>query len=324
MIVATIGQVVSVNPVENSDRLAQAVVVCGKAGRWTGVVARGEVQAGQLVEVYLPDALLPQSDPRFTFMEKYQWRVRIARLRGALSECLVMPLTVEPPEIGADIASLVGVQKYEKPVPLSVRGELAGAFPSVIPKTAEPHFQAVQHLVIALQGKPWYATAKLDGASATFYRYQGEFGVCSRNWRLRETSGSLAWHLAKQYNLPQSVEEGLVIQAEMVGPGVLHDNPLRLKEPDLRVFNAFRIEGHAYVSVYEDVRVGSFLGVPTVNLVASGDSFPALSDDELRAMAAGEYLSGGPREGIVIRPQFEAQVDGDRLSFKVINPAYGK
>jgi tRNA-binding EMAP/Myf-like protein len=40
MIVATIGQVVSVNPVENSDRLAQAVVVCGKAGRWTGVVAR--------------------------------------------------------------------------------------------------------------------------------------------------------------------------------------------------------------------------------------------------------------------------------------------
>jgi hypothetical protein len=41
-------------------------------------------------------------------------------------------------------------------------------------------------------------------------------------------------------------------------------------------------------------------------------------------MAAGEYPGGGPREGIVVRPQFEAQVDGDRLSFKVINPAYGK
>jgi RNA ligase (TIGR02306 family) len=323
MIVATIGQVVSVSPVENSDRLAQAVVVCGKAGRWTGVVVRGEVQAGQLVEVYLPDALLPQGDPRFAFMEKYQWRVRIARLRGALSECLIMPLTIEPPEIGADIASLVGVQKYEKPLPLSAGGEIAGGFPAFIPKTDELHFQQAPHLVAALVGQPYYVTAKLDGTSVTYFKWQGEFGVCSRNWRLRDTPNSAAWHLARQYGLPELLLDGEAIQCEMVGPGI-QGNPLRLGKVGVRLFNAFLIEGHVYRGVYPDVRAGLWRSVPTVDLVVAGGSFPALSDDELRAMAAGEYPGGGPREGIVVRPQFEAQVDGDRLSFKVINPAYGK
>jgi hypothetical protein len=65
------------------------------------------------------------------------------------------------------------------------------------------------------------------------------------------------------------------------------------------------------------------LEIPTVGVVEFGNEFHAGSDDDLRKRAEGVYTeSGKQREGIVIRPLTEMQVNGERLSFKVLNLNY--
>jgi nucleoside-triphosphatase THEP1 len=46
------------------------------------------------------------------------------------------------------------------------------------------------------------------------------------------------------------------------------------------------------------------------------------STECLREIAEGTYQSGVQREGIVIRPVREMRVEGQRLSFKVVNLLY--
>ena len=44
-----------------------------------------------------------------------------------------------------------------------------------------------------------------------------------------------------------------------------------------------------------------------------------LTDEELRKYAEGLYPDAGQREGVVIRPMKEVLLNGERVSFKVIN-----
>ena len=81
---AVIGRIVETAPIEGADRIQQAVVVCGASGKWTGVVGKN-VAVGDTVTVFLQDAVLPP-DPRWAFMEKHHWRVRMARFKGMPSE----------------------------------------------------------------------------------------------------------------------------------------------------------------------------------------------------------------------------------------------
>lgn len=77
--------------------------------------------------------------------------------------------------------------KYELPIPAQLSGKVKGQRPSFIPKTDEERVQNLSHLVEKYQDEEFYVTEKLDGSSATFYKLNGEFGVCSRNLELLET-----------------------------------------------------------------------------------------------------------------------------------------
>ena len=319
MIVATIGRVVAIEAIPDADRIESVTVVCGAAGKWRGVCKKGEQQVGNLCEVYLQDALLPQGE-RFAFMERSQWRVRMSRFRGAVSECLIMPLTVDG-MIGDDIGERVGVVKYEKPVPYSVGGDILAAFPSFLPKTDEMNFQAVPELVQSMRGKPFYCTVKADGTSVTVYRHEGHFGVCSRNWEMKETDGNALWQLAKRYRLSYTLPEGMALQFEGVGPGI-QGNPMGLAELEARLFNVIYIDERRYGSAAELLQAATSLDIPTVWIESYGGILDA-SDDSLQRRAEGTYLNGRQREGIVIRslesfPLFAP----DRPSFKVINLLY--
>ncbi len=316
MNIATIGKIAELYPIPDADNIVLAEVVCGRNGKWKGIVSKNEISEGAMVEVYLPDAVLPVCD-RFAFMDRYDYRVRIAKLRKCPSECLIMPITVDG-EIGDDIAAKMGVTKYEKPLPLSMQGENAGNFPAFIPKTDEPNFQVVPHLVEALRGQLWFFTEKVDGTSCTVYKWQGHFGICSRNWEKKNTEGNLYWRIARQYNLELMIPEGIAVQCEIVGPGV-QKNTLGLKAIEAHAFNVWDIENRRYLPFDY---YGSAFSLPTVTLLDRSLKPFDLSDDALRQLAEGVYPSGKQREGIVIRPQKEMQILGERVSFKVLNPLY--
>lgn len=224
---AVIGKIVENSPIEKADRLEAVTVECDTSGKWHGVIQKGQFDIGDLALVFLQDALLPERE-EWSFMKKYNWRVKMQRLRGAPSECLIMPVLPEisSPYIGMDVTSLLGVEKYEKPISSSVGSDALGTFPSFIPKTDELNYQAVPHLVDVLKAqKEVVATVKYDGSSCTFYKYQGHFGCCSRNLEMKNTPNNAIWQMARKYSLPERLLEGYAIQAELVGPKV-QGNPL--------------------------------------------------------------------------------------------------
>ena len=65
---AYIGQVTTIYPIPEADRIESLEVVCGQGGRWRGTAKKAEFAVGELCEVYLQDALLPQTE-RYAFLE---------------------------------------------------------------------------------------------------------------------------------------------------------------------------------------------------------------------------------------------------------------
>lgn len=314
-----IGQVISVSSIPNADSIEAVEVVCGVGGKWRGVVPKGQFVIESPCQVYLPDSLLPQTS-EFAFMEKRQWRVRMVRLRGCPSEVLVWPQTIDG-RLGEDVTDQAGVTKYEKPIPLSMAGEMAGPFPGFIPKTDEPNYQRVPEMMEAMKRLRWYATVKLDGASGTVYLKDGHLGVCSRNWEMKDTDNNLFWKCVKDTNL-QGIPEGYAVQFEAVGPGI-QGNPAGLPQAQPFAFQAYNIQDRYYLDYGTFFDFCKFYCIPTVEEIG-GDLHIFDTDDSLLRYAEGTYDNGKPREGVVIRPTKEVQmsVTGERLSFKVINLQY--
>jgi RNA ligase (TIGR02306 family) len=321
---AYIGRIEELLPIENADRIESATVACGVGGRWSGVVKKGDFAPGQTCTVYLQDALIPQSE-RLAFMQSTNWRVKMARFRGAPSECVITKChelfgIVGEHSVGLDVTEVLGVTKYEKPIPIGMAGSPRGGFPPFIPKTDEPNYQTAAQLVEALRGQAWYATLKCDGSSTTAYQYKGEFGVCSRQLDLLETEGNVYWMVANRFGLREKLPEGIALQWETVGPGI-QKNPMGLKELTGFAFSAWNIPERKYLSGIELRDLCGAIGFPVVETVASGEHFDA-DIEQLRRLAEGTYASGKQREGIVFRPVVEQRVGFDRLSFKVLNLLY--
>ena len=106
------GEIVETFPIEGADRIQRAEVICGESGRWSCVVDR-DVPVGTAVVVFMHDAVL-QPDPRWTFMEKHGYRVKMMRLRGCPSEVLAVPDPMADGKCGADFTDELGVKKASR------------------------------------------------------------------------------------------------------------------------------------------------------------------------------------------------------------------
>jgi ATP-dependent RNA circularization protein (DNA/RNA ligase family) len=180
-------------------------------------------------------------------------------------------------------------------------------------------------MVSVMLGQQFVATEKADGTSTTVYKHDGHFGVCTRNWEIRKVGESgmqrnAMWQLAERYDLESKLPEGIAIQWETVGPKI-QKNPLGLKRMEPYVFDVWFIGPRRYGSWTEMVAVAETLGLPTVRLVEHGAIFD-FDSESLRLYAEGTYPSGKQREGVVIRPVEPQFVNGERLSFKVVNLKY--
>jgi len=318
--VAVIGKIVMIEAIKDADRIKLATVVCGDAGRWSGVVGLDH-HIGELVTVFLQDALLPPSD-RWAFMEKHKWRVRMARFKGVPSECVIVKGAPDMP-IGTDLAEALGVTKYYKPLPASMSGDAVGNFPSFIPKTDEPNFQTVPEFVERLATESWVVSLKCDGSSCTAWNDEdGNLHVASRNLELREFNkagaGNSYWIVARKYDFTK-LPKGMALQFEVVGPGI-QSNPVGLKDIDGRAFTLYDYENRKTLGWLDLSKALQAIGMPMA-LILGFYSCRACSSDELRQLAEVRYQEfegqkSVPGEGIVIRA-----ADGS-WSMKVINLLY--
>ena len=321
MSVAFVGKLVSIDPIKNADRIILAAADCGAGGKWYGVVGINQFNVGDKVNVFILDAIIPQNliDTELKFLKSP--RIKMARLRGVPSECLITRM-LQDGDVGDSIDDALGVMKYEKVLPVSLQGSAFGAFPPFIPKTDEPQFQAVPKMVEYLRGVPCYSTIKMDGTSGTFYKYEGHFGVCSRNLELKDGE-NVYWRMARAYKMEECIPEGYSVQAEIYGEGI-QGNPTGIKGQAIAAFNVYDIVNHTYLSRKDFIAFCKEYDFSTVSLVCYYQHGLTLgTDEEIRQTAERvKYLNGTPAEGIVLRPMTEEYIGNQRISFKVISLAY--
>jgi RNA ligase (TIGR02306 family) len=248
------------------------------------------------------------------------------RFKKVPSECLIWKLDWKPSderEAGKPCVGDVipGIMKYEKPIPAQLAGQVLGAFPThLVPKTDEPNFQTVPDMIAAIMGEKFYATEKADGSSGTaFMKANEHFGVCSRNLELKPNKDNAFWAMVYKYDINNSLPNDYSIQFELVGPGI-QKNHLGLSEIDIRVFNVWNIRERRFLNIEQAMELAcGEMNLPWAEMIEYDGVFDFANDEAMRKYAEGKYPNGGQREGVVIRPMKETMVNGERLSFKIIN-----
>ena len=311
----------AIEPIAGADNIMQARVM-----GWTVVIKKGEFTPGDPCVFFEIDSVLPDGPAWAEFMRPRKFRVRTLKLRGVLSQGLALPIAIlgggdAPRDV--DLRERLGVTKFEAVLPDT--REIAGAFPTRVPKTDEIRLQSALGVLDEIRSQEFYVATKCDGTSATYVRDgQDGFIACSRNWALARGDNHV-WRLAERYRLEDQLPVDFAIQAEVCGPGI-QKNRLGLDSIDLFVFNVYDLRAGKFLELDAFRAFCAERGLPTVPIerVVRGDeaaSYDHSLDAWLEA-ARGLYAGTKQRkEGIVVRPLIEQRSAalGGRLSFKVIN-----
>ena len=344
---ATIRRIAEIRPIENADAIEHV-----RVDGWWVVGKKGEFQIDDLVvyieiDAWCPHELAPflskGKEPREYNGVKGE-RLKTVKLRGAVSQGLLLPIPTElndPTQFteGLDITELLGIQKWEPPIPAQLRGKIAGNFPSWLRKTDEDRIQNCFKDVSPRLNESWVIEEKVDGSSMTVgYRkcdfildkdgqpIPEEFVVCSRNLSLKlEDEGNTFVRIAKESSIQDAMKaygRNLGISGELIGEGV-QSNKYDIKGHRWLVFNIFDVDIGKYVSAEERqliirdlVALGATIEqVPVITAVGTR-LLDGLSVDDFLEMAEGKSILNPKteREGLV----FKNQTDPD-ISFKAIS-----
>ena len=347
---ASIRVISNLSPIEGADKIETATI-----DGWKVVVAKDVGhKVGDKVIYCEIDSFLPIRD-EFEFLRKSSYkkmggeegfRLKTIKLRGQVSQGLILPLSVlkstdivkvttvktewgnqyelfaedgEPMvEVGDDVTEVLGIVKYEPPIPAELSGKVKGVFPSFLRKTDEErvHNLTKEYENYKLLGRKFYVTEKLDGSSATFYYKDGVFGVCSRNLELLETEGNTFWKVARELDLENKLRDfgvNISLQGELIGEGI-QGNPYKIKGQTVKFFNLFDIDLHVYHSLAHLDRALGIMGLKMVPIVDEFFNLPDTIEELLKYTEDKSILNSNfDREGVVIR-------SNDRtISFKVIS-----
>ncbi|MFW6310686.1 MAG: RNA ligase (ATP), partial [Nanoarchaeota archaeon] len=277
---ATIEKISGIYPIEGADAIERAEV-----RGWNVVIKKGEFKEGDFCVYCEIDSLLPER-PEFEFLRKNKFRIRTIKLRGQVSQGIVFPISilesfgelvsvigeqeydtilvirdenvVVPIVQGEDVTDLLGVTKFEPPIPASLGGDVKGNFPSHSIKTDEERIQNLKNNYDKFKEKKWVVTEKLDGSSCTAFIFDGEYGMASRNLTLKESEKNSFWKVARALQLEEKMKkymsdnniEALTLQGELIGEGI-QKNKYKLKGQDLRFFRAFDPISYKFYSMEE-------------------------------------------------------------------------
>jgi RNA ligase (TIGR02306 family) len=320
---ATVDIIRELAPIPGADAIERATV-----RGWHVVVKKGEFNVGDPCIYIEVDSNLPLNNPHFEFLAakangKERFRVRTSKFRGQISQGIVFPLEITgllEYVVGHDVTDLLNIEKYEPEIPACLAGDVKGPFPGFISKTDEERIQNLVDVLPQFRGTTFYVTEKLDGTSATFYYRKGEFGVCSRNWELREAEGNTFWQVARKLDLERilSTDGEFALQGEIIGPGI-QKNRLQRKAHELYVFKVIDLLTCKPLSAAQTVDFCTKHGLTMV---------PVLEHVVLQDQTVDDFVAYATRNS-VLTPQvksegfvFRTAVHEPYFSFKALNPEY--
>jgi RNA ligase (TIGR02306 family) len=327
----TIREISEILPIQNADSIECVVV-----GGWKVVVRKNTFQPNDLCVFFEIDSVLPMKE-EYEFLRNSCWvktdfvegfRIKTVKLRGQISQGLVIPLSEYPEDIrnlpvGSDLTDILEVVKWDPPVSMYTTGDVSGLFPSFIPKTDQERIQNLDLSELRAMNTTWEVTEKLEGSSMTVYVNRDDYGVCSRNYKLSENLSGLSvqWTIVKQLDLIQKLMDShlnLAIQGELIGPKV-QGNHYKLRTYEFRVFDIYNIDSGSKVSSAERIELCRKFGLSHVPVVSDRYTLNTITMDFLIEWADSTSMinPGVNREGLVFK-----SIDNPDISFKVISNLY--
>lgn len=340
---ATIRQIAELRPIPGADAIETAII-----DGWTAVVKKGEFAKGELVvyceiDSWIPHEIAPflskGNEPREYNGVKGE-RLRTMKLRGQLSQGLVLPITALGPNeeifsinhnsIGADVTSQLGIQKWERELPAQLAGQVEGDFPWFLEKTDQERIQNVftPYKEVGMLDQMFEATLKLDGSSCTIYNRDGKIGVCSRNLEMKlnvaENDGNTFVIIARK--LKQALRDyghNIALQGEVMGPGI-QGNRESLKKHTFYLFDIWDIDNQEYLDpvsrylAFNEIKEllgtdGEFIQhVPVIDPAIDGGKFDSV--ESFLEYAKRPSLNHAIAEGVVFK-----SITYPGVSFKAIN-----
>ncbi len=309
---ATIRRIDDINPIEGADAIEVATV-----GGWKVVIKKGEFAVGDLavyceIDSWIPIEVAPflqKGDRAYEFEGVTGNRLRTVRLRGQISQGLLLPMTVTPgSEVGADVSDILNIKKYEAPVPAQLAGDVNGTFPGFIPKTDQERIQNLGTELAEWKTKnlTWEVTEKLDGSSMTVFFRDGEFGVCSRNYDLKRSESNSLWKTALSENMEvkmRALGKNIAIQGELIGEGI-QGNPYKIRGQQFYVYDVYDIDAGRYYNANLRQKLVAELGLKHCPVMNAEYRLGNDTIDTLLAQAEAKtvMLDNGPeREGLVFK-----------------------
>jgi len=340
---ATIRVIEEIQPIEGADKIVKARI----GGWWVVTAIDNGFNVGDLVVYFEIDSWVPDSVAPFLskggIPKEYNGvpgaRLRTIKLRGQVSQGLIMPVkysenggyyidhidgNIQNVSEGQDVTEALGIQKYEKPVPGQLAGQVRGSFPSFIRKTDQERCQnLVRDIFEKHKDEKYEVTLKLDGSSMTVY-YNHEFGfdhsdcktevgVCSRNMNLKlDQEGNTYVDVAKNSGLIQALYDygyPMAIQGELMGPGI-QGNREGFSEHKFYVFDIWDIEKQKYMTpderhnIINRLRVDfgvDIYWVPVVYFETNLSDISINNIEEMLSFADGASINNEVREGLVFK-----------------------
>lgn len=294
---ASIRRIDEIRPIEGAD-----AIEAYRVGGWWVVDKKNAHKVNDLVvyveiDSWIPHAIAPflskGKEPREYNGVKGE-RLRTVKLRGTTSQGLLLPIdekmlidwevahlvwgsddgNAAPKFVGGeDVSELLGIQKWEAPIPAQLAGDVDGPFPSFIPKTDQERIQNLTEELKTWQDNPnftWEITEKCDGSSMTVFVNGDQEGVCSRNWNLKETAGNTLWNVARRESVIEKIRESgrnLALQGEILGEGI-QGNAYALKGQDFFLFDIYDINRGEYLTPMDRRVFADTHGIKHVPVIA--------------------------------------------------------
>ncbi len=319
---ATVREISNISSIEGANAIEVAQV-----DGWKVVVKKNEFKLGDLVvyleiDSWVPTTLAPflskGKEPK-VYNQVQGERLRTVKLRGQVSQGLIIPLISADVSIGDDLTDSLGIQKWEMPINPKLQGLVKGNFPSCVPKTDQ---ERVQNIKLKNNTGTYEITEKLEGSSMTcFLDNDSNFEVCSRNLSLKESEDNAFWQAARQYSIKEKMLElnlqGYAIQGELIG-GKIQGNIYCLNNFRYYVYDIYNTNTGEYLTSQERINVVldlNLLHVPVLGTVVITDE---TSVDEILNSAEGtSLLYNTEREGVVYK-----NIEDGSKTFKAISNKY--
>ena len=309
----------------NADRLELAAI-----GGYRCVVLKGEYKDGDLA-AYIPDGaicpdwLIAELGLEGRLAGPKENRVKAVRLRGALSQGLVYPVTGERLRRhhllreGSDVTDTLELVKYEPPIPTHMEGEVESAFGKTLKYDIE---DVKMYPDVLVPGEPVVMTEKLHGTWCCL-GWHPDFGpiVSSKGmsnkglvFKLNEANEEnlyvRAWMAYRErlefaFGFGRATAEPFYVLGEIHGPGI-QDLHYGLAKPDLRIFDVYIGEPGqgSYLDISSDMRMvglnveADLLTVPMIYRGPFSEQVMLEHTDGPTTIEGAHHI----REGVVIRP----------------------